>query len=369
MTGAQDTIGQDTARWQALLARDAAADGTFVYGVRSTGVFCRPSCPARRPRRDRVSFHADAAEARAAGFRPCLRCRPDGESLTERHAVAVTRACRRIEAAEEPPDLDALARDAGMSRFHFHRVFKAATGVTPRAYGAAVRARRVAGALPDAGTITQAVHAAGYGAASAFYAEAKGRLGMAPSRYRGGGAGTRIRFALGACSLGAILVAATEVGVCAVLLGDDPDVLLRDLQDRFGRADLVGGDPAFETLVARVVGLVEAPALGADLPLDIGGTAFQQRVWAALRRIPAGRTATYAEIAAAIGQPGASRAVGMACGANAIAVAIPCHRVVRGDGTLSGYRWGIDRKRALLAREGAVAEGPDPMRIIPSPRG
>jgi AraC family transcriptional regulator of adaptative response/methylated-DNA-[protein]-cysteine methyltransferase len=261
------------------------------------------------------------------------------------------RACRLIEEADELPSLDALAAAAGMSRYHFHRVFKETTGVTPRAYAAAQRARRVRDELPLSGTVTEAIYGAGFNSSGRFYAASNGMLGMSPTRFRAGGAGEEIRFAVGQCSLGAILVAATAKGVAAILLGEDPDALLRDLQDRFPKARLIGGDAGFEALVARVVGLVEAPSLGLDLPLDVRGTAFQQRVWQALRQIPAGTTASYAEIARRIGAPGAVRAVARACAANPAAVAIPCHRVVRQDGGLSGYRWGVERKRALLDRE------------------
>lgn len=340
------------ARWDALLTRDSRADGSFVYAVRTTGVYCRPSCAARTPRRENVTFHADGAAARAAGFRPCLRCRPDEPPRDQRRREAVTRACRMIESAETPPALADLARAAGLSPFHFHRIFREVTGVTPAVFARAQRASRLAKALPGAGSVTGALYEAGYAAPSRFYAEAEGRLGMTPSRYRKGGAGAHIRFGVGSCSLGAILVAATETGLCAILLGDDPDALVRDLQDRFPAAELEGGDAAFEEWMARAVGLVEAPGLDHDLPLDIGGTAFQQRVWQALRAIPPGTTATYADVARAIGAPGSSRAVALACGANALAVAIPCHRVVRSDGSLSGYRWGVSRKRDLLTREG-----------------
>lgn len=343
--------------WAALAARDAAADGRFVFAVRTTGVYCRPSCPSRAARRENVRFYPGPSEAEAAGYRPCRRCRPDAAGPAERRREAVARACRLIERAETEPALDALAAEAGLSAHHFHRVFRAITGVTPRAYARARRAERLAAALPTAGTVTEALYAAGYNAPSRFYAEAPERLGMSPTAYRRGGAGARIRFGVGACALGAILVAASERGVCAILLGDDPDALVRDLQDRFAAAELVGGDAAFEAWMARVIGLVEAPGRGLDLPLDIGGTVFQQRVWEALRRIPVGETASYAEIARAIGLPAAVRAVAMACGANALAVAIPCHRVVRSDGALSGYRWGVERKRALLAREAEEGEG------------
>ena len=341
----------EAARWAAVTARDSAADGLFVYAVRTTGVFCRPSCPSRPARRANVGFYADAAAARAAGFRPCLRCRPEGESAADRQAALVDRACRLIEAAEVEPDLAALAREAGLSRFHFHRLFKAALGVTPRAYAAARRAARAAAALAGAGTVTEAIYAGGFESSGRFYAEAPARLGMTPSARRRGGAGETIRFALGQCSLGAVLVAATDRGIAAITLGDDPEALLRDLQDRFPAADLVGGDAGFEATVARVVGLVEAPRAAFDLPLDIRGTAFQERVWQVLRAIPAGETLSYAEVAARLGTPKAMRAVAGACAANALAVAIPCHRVVRTGGDLSGYRWGVARKRALLARE------------------
>ncbi|GJD48391.1 Bifunctional transcriptional activator/DNA repair enzyme Ada [Methylobacterium crusticola] len=349
----------DAARFAALARRDREADGTFVYAVRTTGVYCRPSCPARPARRENVSFHPTCAAAEAAGFRPCRRCRPNEPALEERQAAAVARACRLIEEAETLPALEALARAAGMSPFHFHRVFRRIAGVTPKAYADAHRAGRLATGLREAGTVTEAIYEAGYATASRFYASSNGRLGMTPTAYRDGGRGAAIRFAVGACSLGAILVAATDRGVCAILLGDDPDALVRDLQDRFPRAELTGGDAAFEATVAQAVGLVEAPGEGRiALPLDIGGTAFQQRVWQALRAIPPGATATYAQIARAIGAPSSARAVALACGANPLAVAIPCHRVVRQDGALSGYRWGVARKRALLTREGAPGSAP-----------
>ena len=342
---------QDTERWAALAARDGRADGRFVYAVRTTGVYCRPSCPSRAARPENVTFHRTCAEAEAAGFRPCRRCRPNEPGPAARKAEAVARACRLIDTAEAMPPLADLARAAGLSAYHFHRVFKAATGVTPRAYAAARRAEALAATLQGAATVTEALYGAGYNAASRFYAGATERLGMAPAAYRKGGLGIRMKFGVGACTLGAILVAATEAGLCAILLGDEPEPLVRDLQDRFPGAEIEGGDPAFEAWMAQVIGLVEAPGTGLDLPLDIRGTAFQQRVWTALRAIPVGSTATYAEIARAIGAPTAMRAVAQACGANHIAVAIPCHRVVRSDGSLSGYRWGVDRKRDLLARE------------------
>ena len=349
-------------RWTAVRDRDSGAEGAFLYSVATTGVYCRPGCPSRRPRREHVRFHASREEAEDAGFRACRRCRPDEPPLAERRAEAVAAACRLIETAEEAPALDALAAAAGMSRSHFHRVFKAAAGCTPRAYAAARRAHRVrdalrqdggAGTATGTGTVTDAVYDAGFGSNARFYAASPDILGMAPTAFRRGGAGETIRFAVGACSLGAVLVAATAKGVCAITLGDDPGALVRDLEDRFPGAELVGGDPEFEGRVAGVVGLVEAPALGLDLPLDVRGTAFQQRVWRALREVPAGETASYREIAERIGSPGASRAVARACASNPVAVAIPCHRVVRSDGAAGGYRWGVERKRALLEREAA----------------
>ncbi len=351
----QPIFADEAARWAAVQRRDAAADGQFFYSVKTTGVYCRPSCAARPARRENVAFHADPAAAEAAGFRACKRCRPDGVAPAQARAEAIAKACRLIEAAEELPDLDTLAAAAGMSRFHFHRSFKTVTGVTPKGYAAALRTERVQEALAAGSSVTAAIYDAGYNANSRFYADSASRLGMRPSAYRDGGRGMAIRFAVGDCSLGSVLVAATDKGVCSILLGDDPESLVRDLQDRFGAAELIGGDADFESIVAQVVGLIDAPGTGLSLPLDVRGTAFQQQVWDALRRIPAGRTASYAEIALAIGRPAAVRAVAQACGANPLAIAIPCHRVVRSDGDLSGYRWGVERKRELLDRERAAA--------------
>lgn len=344
----------DDARWAAVQGRDASLDGRFFYAVATTGVYCRPSCGARLARRENVTFHPTAADAERAGFRPCRRCQPDGPSRAERHAACVTLACRTIESAESPPDLAALAAVAGLSPHHFHRVFKAVTGLTPRAYARAQRAARVREGLGRAGTVTEALHDAGYPSQARFYEDAPAVLGMTPRVYRSGGSDTLIRFAIAACSLGALLVAATGRGLCAIALGDDPAPLLRDLQDWFPKAELVGGDAAFEQLVARVVAVVESPTVAgaAELPLDIRGTAFQQRVWQVLREIPPGATRTYSELAREIGEPAAVRAVAAACGANTLAVVVPCHRVVRTDGRLSGYRWGVARKQALLEREG-----------------
>lgn len=341
----------DDLRWAAVAARDKDQDGAFYFSVRTTGVYCNPSCGARLPRRENVAFHDSRAEAEAAGFRPCKRCKPDQPPRAIRDAALVAEACRMIEAAETPPGLDDLARAAKLSPHHFHRLFKAVAGVTPKAYADAHRAGRVRAALPAAGSVTEAIYDAGFNSNGRFYAASEAMLGMTPTRYRAGGERARIRFAVGPFSLGEILVAATDKGVCAILIGDDAEALVRELQDRFRKAELVGGDADFEALVAQVVGFVERPKGGLDLPLDIQGTAFQQRVWRALREIAPGETRNYAQIAEAIGAPRAVRAVGAACGANPLAVAIPCHRVVRRDGGLAGYRWGIERKRALLARE------------------
>jgi AraC family transcriptional regulator, regulatory protein of adaptative response / methylated-DNA-[protein]-cysteine methyltransferase len=338
-------------RWASVVARSSAADGTFFYSVKTTGVYCRPSCAARIARPENVCFHLTREGAENAGFRPCKRCKPDQPSLIEQHAAMVTEACRLIESSESMPTLEELANHSGVSGFHLHRVFKAITGVTPRAYAAAHRGERVRKELGRAGSVTAAIYGSGYSSNGRFYGESQQLLGMTPTVYRAGGVDADIHFAVGECSLGSILVARSEVGVCAILLGDDPDALARNLQDRFPRATLIGGDAEFEQLVAQVVGFVEAPGLGLDLPLDVRGTAFQQRVWQALQEIPAGSTVSYTEIASRIGSPKAIRAVAQACSANPLAVAIPCHRVVRNDGGLSGYRWGVERKRALLQRE------------------
>jgi AraC family transcriptional regulator of adaptative response/methylated-DNA-[protein]-cysteine methyltransferase len=338
-------------RWASVSARDATADGMFFYSVRTTGVYCRSSCAARLPRPENVAFHATRAAAERAGFRPCRRCKPGQPSLVEQHAATIARACRAIEESTQAPGLATLAANAGLSLYHFHRVFKAVAGVTPKAYANAHRARRVRAQLGESSSVTAAIYDAGYNSNGRFYAQSDRLLGMTPSAYRAGGAHTAIRFAVGECSLGSILVAASERGICAILMGDDPGALVCDLQDQFPRAQLIGADKSFEETVATVVGFVEAPASGLNLPLDIRGSAFQERVWQALREIPVGSTVSYGEIAARIGAPKAMRAVAQACAANKLAVAIPCHRVVRNDGDLSGYRWGVERKRLLLARE------------------
>lgn len=346
------TTEQDP-RWAAILARDPKADALFVYGVKTTGVYCRPSSASRLPRPENVEFFDTPAHAEAAGYRASKRASGDQTQLAAHHAQRVADACRQIEQADTPPSLNALALQANMSPFHFHRVFKAVTGLTPKGYASAHRSRKVREGLKGERTVTDALYDAGFNSNSRFYESANQLLGMTPGDYKAGGTNNAILFAVGQCSLGAILVAQSARGVCAILLGDDPDQLVRDLQDQFPKAELVGADQRFEQLVAQVVGLIEAPAVGLDLPLDLRGTAFQERVWQALRDIPPGSTASYAQIAERIGAPKSFRAVAQACGANSVAVAIPCHRVVRSNGELSGYRWGVERKQQLLAREKA----------------
>ncbi len=341
----------DDARWGAVLARDAAFDGHFYYSVETTGIYCRPSCAARRPKRGHVRFHHTAEDAEAAGFRPCKRCKPNAPSLAEAHASMVADACRLIEAAEDAPKLDELARQVGLSRYHFHRIFKSVLGVTPKAYAIAHRNKRVRAALAKPQSVTEAIYDAGFSSNGRFYATSSETLGMTPSQFRSGGANAEIKFAVGESSLGLVLVASSDKGVCAIFFGDDPDGLAHDLRTWFPNARLVAGDPAFEQLTSTVVAFIEDPTIGFDLPLDIRGTAFQHRVWNALRQIPVGSTASYAEIAKIIGAPQSTRAVARACGSNKISVAIPCHRVIGSDGSLTGYRGGIERKRALLAKE------------------
>jgi AraC family transcriptional regulator of adaptative response/methylated-DNA-[protein]-cysteine methyltransferase len=338
-------------RWTSIVNRDPAADGKFYYSVRTTGVYCRPSCAARPARPENVQYHHTCEEAERAGFRPCKRCRPNQPALAKQNARKIAKACRLIEQSERMPSLKDLAAHANMSLYHFHRTFKSITGLTPVKYGEARRGDRMRASLERSNTVTEAIYGAGFNSSGRFYEKSNEVLGMTPSAFRAGGADTDIFFAIGKCSLGFILAAQSRRGVCAILLGDDPAVLLKDLQDRFPRANLIGNEPGYENLVAKVVGLVESPGVGFELPLDIRGTAFQQRVWKALQQIPPGSTASYAEIAAKIGMPKAVRAVAQACGANALAIAIPCHCVVKNDGSLSGYRWGVERKRALLERE------------------
>ena len=344
---------QNDPRWASVLARDPEADDQFYYSVKTTGVYCRPSCSARPPNPENVAFYKTQEAAKTAGFQPCKRCKPEQPSIKEQHAATIESVCRFIEQSETLPNLEKLAAYSGLSTYHFHRVFKTITGLTPKAYATAHRNKRIRNQLSRSNSITDAIFDAGYNSNSRFYEKSSQVLGMTPSTYRAGGTNTKIRFAIGECFLGSILVASSDLGICAIFLGDDPEKLIRDLEDRFPKAELIGGDKKFEKTVATVIGFVEKPAIGLELPLDIQGTAFQQRVWQALRNIPAGKTVSYTELAKLIGAPKSFRAVAQACAANKIAVAIPCHRVVRNDGSLSGYRWGVERKSELLDREEA----------------
>lgn len=342
-------------RWRAVLARDGAVDGAFVFAVRTTGVYCRPSCPARRPLRANVTFFADGAAARAAGFRACKRCVPEAARSPDAERRAwVVQVCRWLDDAERPPTLAELARRAGYSLFHLQRTFRAVVGTTPRAYAATRRAERLRAALVDGVPVTAAMQRAGYGSTSRLHAAAERVLGMQPRRARRGGDGERIEYRTAACALGRVLVAATARGVCAVLLGDDDATLVDELAERFPLAERVAGDRAFSARMRAVLAVVDGDGSDPNLPFDVRGTVFQQRVWQALTRIPRGRTIDYAGLAAELGMPRGARAVAAACAANPLAVLVPCHRVVRGDGALAGYRWGLARKQALLAREGAT---------------
>lgn len=335
----------DDAAWAAFEARDRAYDDRFVVAVTTTGIYCKPTCPARRPKRAHVRFLPDVAAARAAGFRACLRCRPD-EVARER--VAVAQAIALLNAAEAPVTLDALAGAVGYAPHHFQRLFKRATGVSPAAYVRGLRARRAAAALGEEATVTDAIYAAGYSAPSRFYETAHARLGMCPSVWKQGGAGATIWWTLAQTDLGPLLIAATEKGLCRIAFDEDAAALAR----RFPAAEIIQGGDALEALAARVVAQMETPGRDASLPLDVQGTAFQEAVWQALRAIPPGETRSYSELAVAAGRPGAVRAAGTACGANQVALVIPCHRAQRSDGTMGGYAYGIERKRVLRRREG-----------------
>lgn len=352
MTSVLDEADPDALRWDAVRARDAASDGCFVYAVRSTGVYCKPSCPSRPARRENVRFFTTGDEARVAGFRACRRCRPDDDATP--HSEAVRIACESIRASEETPNLEALARTAGLSPAHFQRVFKAQVGLSPKQFALAERRKRLRGALSTAPSVTQAIYEAGYGASSRAYADASA-TGLEPAKLRNGAKGETIRFAVAASSLGEVLIAATERGLCFIEFGD-PDELEAELTRRFPHARIESADGTFTSLMGDVIRLIDKPNMNAALPLDVRGTSFQERVWRALTLIPFGRTVSYAELAERIGQPSAARAVARACATNGVAVVIPCHRVVRGSGDLSGYKWGVERKRALLDRERAAAE-------------
>ncbi|TWH96857.1 bifunctional DNA-binding transcriptional regulator/O6-methylguanine-DNA methyltransferase Ada [Sphingobium wenxiniae] len=338
------TMPDPDACWAAFLRRDRSMDGRFVGAVLTTGIYCKPSCAARRPRRENMIFLPDPAAARAAGFRACLRCRPDEVG---RDRLAVEAAIDLIAAAETPPSLEQVAAHAGYAPHHFHRLFKRETGMTPAAYARALRAERLKSALGKENNVTQAIYEAGYNAPSRAYADAERHLGMTPSAWKDGGKGATIRHMIVLTSLGRALIAATEKGLCRISFEEDE----ADLRRRFPRAEILPADARLHALAKQVAALIDDPAGSADLPVDVRGTVFQQAVWAALRAIPPGETRSYGEIAAAIGRPGAVRAAGTACGDNNLAVLIPCHRVLRGDGGMGGYAYGIERKRELLERE------------------
>jgi len=341
----------DTQRWTAVEQRDRSAEASFVYAVKTTGVYCRPGCSSRLPLRKNVAFFESGVQARLAGFRPCKRCRPDAAEPQLDQIDAVRVACELIHQADEPPSLEQLAAAVDYSPSHFHRLFKQSLGITPKAYAAARRANRVRENLLGQPSVTQTVYASGYANSSRFYEDSPHVLGMKPSQYRGGGKGVAIQLAVAATSLGWMLVAATAKGICAIEFGDIAEDLSTRFRDRFPGAELSESDE-FQSWVEQIVALVDEKRQSLPLPLDIQGTAFQRRVWEALQQIPVGTTTTYSELAKQIGQPKAVRAVASACAANKLAVAIPCHRVIRRDGTLGGYRWGIERKQKLLEKEG-----------------
>lgn len=344
----------DDEKWESIVYRDSTADGKFYYCVKTTGIYCKPSCSSRRPLRENILFVNDEVEAERLGFRTCKRCGAEIQAKAQRNAELVAEVCRHLENKTQQGKvfcLDEFLKKNGVSRPHFYRLFKSLTGTTPKSYESSARARKLIENLGKSKTVTDAIYSSGFGSNGRFYSDSDQIIGMTPTQYRKAGLDTIIRFALGKCFLGDILVAATERGICAITLGDDPEMLIKDFQDTFPMAHLIGADPDFEQMVSIVVGYVEDPSLSLDLPLDIRGTVFQTRVWEALRKIPSGKTATYADIAASLGCPNAVRAVARACASNKIAIAIPCHRVIRTDGSLSGYRWGVERKQLILDRE------------------
>lgn len=344
----------DDDRWRAVITNDAAADGRFVYAVRTTGIYCKPSCRSKAPRPENVTTFDTPAEAEAAGFRPCKRCRPDAAADPDAEALAA--ACRLLEMAEEEPALGELAGRVGLTPARLRRLFQDSLGVTPKAYAKALKARRLGQGLKAGATVTEALYDAGYKAPSRAYAAAAERLGMTPSAYARGGQGEAVRFATAPCAFGRLLVATTERGLCAVELGADDAEVTAQLRAHFPKATLTEDAARLAAVVAAVADHVAEPRGALDLPLDIRGTAFQEQVWAELRCVPPGETLSYADLARRLGRPEAARAVAGAVAANRLAVVVPCHRVVRGDGGLSGYRWGTARKRALLAAE-AAGEG------------
>lgn len=340
----------DDDRWQSVVNRDVDADGQFVFAVQTTGIFCRPSCRAKHALRKNVRFFADARQALAAGFRPCKRCQPDKDSAQQHRMEKIAHACQLLE-QELPLTLEELSRQVAMSPYHLHRLFKATTGMTPKAWQQSWRARRLRDALAKGVPVTQAILNAGFPDSSSYYRKVDETLGMTAKQFRKGGDNVSVRYTLADCDLGRCLVAESERGICAILLGDDDARLAADLHELFPAAQDVPADAEFQQRVREVIDAINSRDTPLSLPLDIRGTAFQQQVWQALRAIPCGETVSYQQLANAIGKPKAVRAVASACGANKLAIVIPCHRVIRGDGALSGYRWGIGRKAQSLQRE------------------
>lgn len=339
-------------RWAAVQAKDKNADGEFVFAVKTTGIYCRPSCPARPAKRENVEFFDTTLQAAAAGYRACLRCKPDGISQDLERRERVLQACKAIEQSPSSLSLDELSAQAGLSPHHFHRIFKSITGLTPKQYHKAVQGQRLARSLQDASSVTEAIYEAGFNSSGRFYEQASAHLGMLPGQYKKGGAGEQIRHAIEPCPLGMMLVAATPRGVCAIEFADNAEALMDRLRARFPQARFEPGDVPFKAWIGQILAHLEQPRDVLALPLDVQGTVFQRRVWQALQAIPRGQTLSYTELAQRLGQPSAVRAVASACANNHIAVAIPCHRVVRADGDLAGYRWGVERKAELLRREG-----------------
>lgn len=347
----------DDLRWQAVVARDKDADGQFFYAISTTGIYCYPSCPSRLALRANTQFFDTSLDAEHAGFRPCKRCKSNLATPSSRDAIIIARACRLIETLDEIPSLETLAQSQNMSSYHFHRLFKSITGITPRAYAVANRAHKIRTELTQDTSITDAIYHAGFNSNGRFYATSKEVLGMTATNFKNGGKSETIHYSIGACSFGSIIVAHSEKGICAILIHDDDKPLFADLQSRFPKATLIEDKSDFKHWLEQVIHFVEAPKKGLELPLDIRGTLFQQRVWQLLQNIPLGTTASYTDIATKLGDPKAVRAVARACAANPIALLVPCHRVVRSDGGISGYRWGVENKRMLITREAkAIAE-------------